>query len=226
MNCFTKIDGDWCAKIDNGSARTGETVTLQTRAGQRKQVVLGEFVTADCWGQIFKIAPRAEQTTQTVGDLSGIVALFDRAKQHLKFPAITLDGFRVNVAGQRARQPGSLTITSLDKGADGRRGWFGRVTIAGVFEPARDADPAIGAKLRAFAADPAGQAAEYGRLHGICCFCNKPLRDERSTAVGYGPVCADHFGLEWGSRAAAPLAQAARDAQGARDALAYSAGQV
>lgn len=48
------------------------------------------------------------------------------------------------------------------------------------------------------AVDPEGTAAAYGHLTGACCFCRRALSDERSVSVGYGPVCADHFGLAWG----------------------------
>lgn len=42
------------------------------------------------------------------------------------------------------------------------------------------------------------QAAKFGKLYGICCFCSRTLTDERSIGVGYGPVCAEHYGLPWG----------------------------
>lgn len=38
------------------------------------------------------------------------------------------------------------------------------------------------------------EAQAFGRLHGFCCNCAKDLDDDRSLAVGYGPVCAGHFG--------------------------------
>lgn len=38
------------------------------------------------------------------------------------------------------------------------------------------------------------QAAEFGKLYGICCNCNADLTDERSVHVGYGPVCAENNG--------------------------------
>lgn len=31
-----------------------------------------------------------------------------------------------------------------------------------------------------------------------CCYCNQPLEDERSKAVGYGAICASKWGLPWG----------------------------
>jgi len=34
------------------------------------------------------------------------------------------------------------------------------------------------------------QAAEYGRLYGVCCVCGATLTDEDSIAAGIGPICA------------------------------------
>lgn len=140
-----------------------------------------------------------------VGDLTGINQLFDKAKQHLKFPAIVMSvpaanlTVRINVAGQGARFPGSLNVTSGEKPPMGeRRDWYGRVHKDGTYESRGNADEAITERLIAFAADPAAVAAEHGRLTGRCCFCNRHLQDERSTAVGYGATCADHYGLPWG----------------------------
>jgi len=160
-------------------------------------------------GHLYAIAERAAPAAAApVGDLSRINAMFDRAKAHLKYPAIVLEGFRVSVAGARAKEPGSLTITSIDRtGTDkfGRpaRDWYGRVSVTGTFHPARNAPADLGDKLRRFAADPVGEAAAFGHLHGACCFCARALSDDRSTTVGYGPICADHYGLPWGERLAA-----------------------
>lgn len=155
--------------------------------------------------KIVEDAAKPAPTAVNVGDLSAINALFDKARQHLKFPAIVMSvpaanmTVRINVAGQGARFPGSLNVTSGEKPAfDDRRTWFGRVHKDGNYEPTSNANPAIVDRLVAFAADPAGIAAEHGRLTGRCCFCNKHLQDERSTAVGYGATCASHYGLPWG----------------------------
>lgn len=42
------------------------------------------------------------------------------------------------------------------------------------------------------------QAAHFGHTTGSCVFCSRHLTDERSIAVGYGPVCAEREGLPWG----------------------------
>lgn len=44
----------------------------------------------------------------------------------------------------------------------------------------------------------AEQAAAFGHLHHACVFCARRLDTPESTAVGYGPVCADKHGLPWG----------------------------
>ena len=136
-------------------------------------------------------------------DLTKIVDLFDTAGQHLKHPAIVLDGIRLSVAGERAKFPGSINVTSPGSFQD--RTWFGRIALDGTFVGSREATPAIVEELKALAADPAGKAALYGKQTGCCCFCARELTDERSIAVGYGPICADHYGLPWGGLTAPRL---------------------
>jgi hypothetical protein len=146
-----------------------------------------------------------------VGSIAKVVEMIATASAKLKFPAILLANaevgtIRVSVAGPASREPGSLNVTSSDKGADGRRKWFGRVTKAGVFEPGNrlsaDEAQAVGKTLVAFAEDPEGVAAAYGHKTGACCFCGIALTDGRSLAAGYGPVCAGNFGLAWGGKVA------------------------
>jgi hypothetical protein len=207
MNAFRKVGDAWCVYSETG--QTGETVTVTKRNGQSSEVVLGERV-----GMLtYAMAPRAvaAPVTEVVGDLSRIVAMFARAAGHLRFPAIVLDGFRVSIAGARAAQPGSLTVTAVDKVFNSFRGkaerpWFGRVSLDGLWQAGRNAPDGLGEKLRRFSADPAGEAAAHGHLTGRCCFCNRALgegTDQRSVAVGYGPDCADHYGLPWGTTVAA-----------------------
>jgi hypothetical protein len=142
-----------------------------------------------------------------VGDLKKVIELFDKARAHLKHPKIVLQTkdnrhqvIRLTVAGERAKVPGSINVTDL--GAYETRTWFGRITRDGEFQPSAAANEIQGLTeaLKAFAADPVKVAAEYGHLSGNCCFCSRQLDDTRSTEVGYGPVCADHYGLPWGAK--------------------------
>jgi hypothetical protein len=154
---------------------------------------------------IERATPRQQQPREHVGDLGPLLALFDRARKHLKHPAIVLrvDGIfsdiRLSVASERAKVPGSINVATNEAFGEGL--WYGRITRDGAFEPSRQETPdALLPALRAFACDPVGKAAEHGRLTGRCCFCNRGLDDARSTAVGYGPTCAKNFGLPWGTK--------------------------
>lgn len=156
-------------------------------------------------------APEPERDKTKVGDLKGVMDLFDKARKHLNFPKIVLaveslddfgktgegyDEYRLSVAGDRARVPGSINVTNTEKPST----WYGRILVTGEFEASpRDATPtSLIPGLKRFAAEPAKVASESGRLTGNCCFCNKALTDERSTEVGYGPICAKHYDLPWG----------------------------
>ena len=147
----------------------------------------------------------------TIGAIKPIVELIIRAKSKLKWPAILLSvgerTLRISIAGAASAQAGSVNVTDQnERNADGRRRWYGRISTAGEWQPAKsleaDLGTAIVGELTRFAADPVGVAAEFGHRTGRCCFCNLKLDDERSTAVGYGPICAKHYGLPWGHTAA------------------------
>lgn len=207
MITFRKIEDAWGLQSDV-RLEVGALVTVSLKSGASKQAVVGAFVAEQYGRFVYRIAEQKREVREhvAVGNLSAILALFDKAATHLKYPAIVLsvpalnETIRVNIAGQQANVPGSLNVTSFDKAEDGRRRWFGRVHRDGNFEKRNGTADAIAARLAEFAADPVKVATEHGRLTGRCCFCNLRLTDERSTAVGYGAICADHFGLAWGSR--------------------------
>lgn len=198
----------------------GSRVSVTKRDGSTQVITLGAQVDRNGYGTIFKIAPRETRPAPqnaSIGDLSGIFALFERARRHLRFPAIILlvpdvDTIRISMAGERARVPGSLNIASQERFVDGRRVWYGRVLPNGSFEQRAEfsTGPALVSQLLELAHHPAEVAAAHGRLTGRCCFCSRSLDDVRSTAVGYGPVCAEHYGLPWGERPvtfAAPVSE-------------------
>lgn len=148
--------------------------------------------------------PRAARPSHEIGDFSGIKSLFDTAQKHLKRPAVVLRlmaqgvDVRVKPCGPRSRYPGSCHVTKAgtEFGEDGA--YFGRITPEGAYIE-KEPNQGLVELLKAFAADPAKIAADHGKLTGLCCFCNRALSDERSTAVGYGPICAGHYNLPWGA---------------------------
>jgi hypothetical protein len=150
-----------------------------------------------------KVAPAPREQID-VGEFAKMIALFDNAAKKLKSPAVRLFNEEegeiiLNVAGEKARQPGTINVAT--PGGYGKGTWFGRVLKNGALEvsPRNKPSASLIALLTAFAADPAKVAAEYGKMMGRCCFCSKKLTDQRSTYVGYGPVCAENWHLPWGS---------------------------
>lgn len=51
--------------------------------------------------------------------------------------------------------------------------------------------------------DLVAAAKRHAEATGVCSFCGLELSDLRSVAVGYGPICAVHYGLPWGEEPAA-----------------------
>src|SRR5262245_14469160 len=148
--------------------------------GARVAAQAGECAKIDGQWRVEHLAPcppkaeAAPAAPAQVGDLTKIMALFDKAKAHLKYPAIVLqvagaDAIRVSVAGEKAKIPGSLTVCGAERqGAEDRRPWFGRVTLDGHFQIAQDlaGSPqayAIRDRLAEFACDPVGVAKQYAK---------------------------------------------------------------
>ena len=134
-------------------------------------------------------------------NMVGILELFTKAKTHLKWPKIRLrteEGHPVvlAVAGNASKYTGQVMVT--DGGKFGQNVYYGRITQEGDYLPTQKSGEAVVKLLERFAVNPAKVAAEYGKLTGNCCFCRLPLTDPKSTSVGYGPICAGHYGLPWG----------------------------
>lgn len=166
------------------------------------------------------VVPVEAPVAVNVGGFEGVIALFNQAKAHLKFPKITLlcagKQIKLAVLGQKSKNAGSVNIT--DGGKYPYAIWYGRVSPEGVLTPSAKLDAeflsALTTLLQEFSKNPARVAKEHGRLTGSCCFCNKTLglgEDKRSVAVGFGPVCADHYGLKKEWLAGAAKAEAAAE---------------
>jgi hypothetical protein len=152
----------------------------------------------------------AEPVTQEVGDFAGVIALFQKARRHLRYPRIWLqlaDGrpLALALAGPNSSRAGWVNMT--DGRPFGQNLFYGRVSPAGHWEMGQAIDEIVGDRvaelLHRLAAEPEQVAASYGKLTGCCCFCTSQLSDPKSTEVGYGPVCAKRWGLPWGTKGVA-----------------------
>lgn len=137
-------------------------------------------------------------------ELLSILAMFDHARQTLKWPKITVKlsekvTIRIALVGPRSPIPGSLRITNgkhFDK--PGYR-YYGRILPDGKLQRARDGTPEALIKiLLKMNKNPQVFAFIYGQRFGHCCFCARELTDHRSVEAGYGPICAGKWGLQWG----------------------------
>jgi hypothetical protein len=139
--------------------------------------------------------------TTAVPTYQGVFALFEYAIAHtLKYPKIRLQTSNgqpvcLSRAGNKSKYTGQIMVT--DGKPFGANTFYGRVTLDGEFQTYHINSQVI-TLLARLSINPAEVASEYGRLTGNCSFCDMPLCDARSTAVGYGPICAKHFGLPWG----------------------------
>ena len=139
------------------------------------------------------------------GSHARISQLFDTAAEGgLKRPRITIrhneHELLFTIAGSGSKFPGAVNVMS--PGAFGERTWFGRLLDSDLLHRSADCTDAIAGIVAEFADDPIEFAATHGRRSGFCCFCGRELRTDESTSVGYGPVCAERWGLPWGSKTA------------------------
>lgn len=122
--------------------------------------------------------------------------MFSKAADQIQYPKIRFAHgelqIKMTVAGDRAKVPGSINVVDLND----RDTWYGRIVKGDVFEKGSRCTAAVVEFLKKFAADPVGEAEAYGKLTGMCCFCHKELSHQSSMNRGYGPVCAERWGLE------------------------------
>lgn len=153
--------------------------------------------------------PPAPERVDLGGSLAPMLVMFQFARERLARPAVRLmtperEVVRLRLAGEGAQHPGTINV---DDGHGFGGNWYGRVTKAGEWEKSMKQqrhDPErmtrVEQVLRDFVTDPAQAAKAAAHLSGQCAFCARPLTDERSVKAGYGPQCADNYGLPWGDK--------------------------
>ena len=139
----------------------------------------------------------AEQGYEAVMELFDAAgATLTRTKIHL----ITDDGREVVVRSNRRKTESNDVLYVHNHGADfnNRDAHFGHInkaTTAWNFTPATDGE--VRRVMTLLRDNPLQTVMDMGRKSGRCCFCSLPLTDFRSTAHGYGPICAGHYSLPY-----------------------------
>lgn len=131
-----------------------------------------------------------------------IIAMLNTAAQHVKDPTVRIDlegEPRVVFKLRSAESKYAGTVAITDGGPWGNSRWYGYIDARGHWHASAMVTDAVVAIVDAFARDPVAFASNYGHVTRRCCFCNLVIRSKPSLVVGYGPVCAQNFGLPWGT---------------------------
>jgi len=177
-----------CASCRSAVA-AGETIRYN---GQVHHLTAEHCIAAQAAAKKAAAVTETPKPTQPVADLTGIRNFIAAAKERgLKFPklrVLDVDGRTELTLGLTSigYNPGSVSVL--------RAG-----TYIGLIRPDGSAKggitPALAAHLVKVAQEPAAAAKAYAVLMCRCSFCNLALTDAGSVEVGYGPVCAKHWGL-------------------------------
>lgn len=132
-------------------------------------------------------------TTEVDASLTPLVEMIRRAmvEHGMKKPTIRVRAGETElVVKNDERRPGGLVVWKANMG-----GLAGTIDAQGA---PNLRDPAHVTALRAFACDPVKAAKAYAEATARCCYCAKELTHPASLHAGYGPDCAEHYGLPWG----------------------------
>jgi Family of unknown function (DUF6011) len=156
-----------------------------------------------------KATGREAPAAQPAAGLRPIVDFLEAAHQHLKKPKLRFiaggETLMLSIAGERSSAPGSIDVKHATRGELNpetgftRKDWYGRIGLDGVYRGSGKFDQGpVREALQAIAANPVAAAKLFGQKTSSCCFCGQELTDGASIAVGYGPICAEHWGLPHG----------------------------
>lgn len=123
-----------------------------------------------------------------------IFTLFTRAATHLRYPAMHLrtkngDKVRIYLATK-----GYIAIKFNGE-------YVGKLPAADkniiLYDSPLFNHNELMSELEAFMEQPISESSLHGKEYGRCCFCNRELDNEGSIFHGYGPICAEKWGLPW-----------------------------
>jgi hypothetical protein len=160
-----------------------------------------------------------QQVVTVVADGKALIAHFDKAAEGLKYPSVKwispmdsepytkhdllcmrfyrtsernkLGAGAVQVVGQRMKAQGP---------DDGGKEFVCAILRDGTVKwyPFASTKLDLQQLLRKLIEDFVPEMQVNGRKFKRCCFCSRELTDSPSIVAGYGPICADKWGLPWG----------------------------
>jgi len=135
-----------------------------------------------------------------------IFDIFDNAKRSLKYPKLQYpfekQMIEFSLAGEKSKNPGAIYITNGQKYPTGK--YYGKLfkdeeakKLRFIWNEKIPRTEDLTAIIRAIAANPVGMCSMIGQQYAHCCFCGLELTNKNSVTVGYGPICAEKWGLPW-----------------------------
>lgn len=143
---------------------------------------------------------RQAVTIEIDADFAGkINAVFAKASTKLKYPKVRLSGD----SGEIVLKPRNGVVyinDAVETTYNSYRGettpvFYGKIENGVLISPKSGTPDWVIELVKAFANDPIGTAVAYGRATGNCCFCGRELTAGESIERGYGPICAENYGL-------------------------------
>lgn len=145
----------------------------------------------------FEVLDKApEKATPKGTAVARIAALFAKASEKLQAPKVIFGTEAGKVVLSQSKNPKWAGTIWVGNGVF-RGPQYGRI-VNGEYLRGKDASQEIVDAILAFDADPEATAKAYAKRVGSCSFCARTLVDPRSLAVGYGPICAENYGLPHG----------------------------
>jgi hypothetical protein len=125
--------------------------------------------------------------------------LFGRAKQNkIQFPTIKTqldDGTKVKLSLASASST-NAGMVYVKKGEQ----FYGKIDSSGHLTIARGVPVCeeLHVLVQEIGANPSAAGKVHGNKYDNCMFCGRGLQTTDSVYYGYGPICAEKWGLEWG----------------------------
>lgn len=132
---------------------------------------------------------------------SKLFALFDKARQTLKYPALMIpdEENKAQIKLSIGNDPNTIWVSNGFARSDPANKLYGKFvrgyTLFHEYKPSMNH---IHNTLSQLCEDPIKFSVIHGQQYKHCCFCNTELTSKASLFAGYGPICADNWGLPWG----------------------------
>lgn len=144
-------------------------------------------------------------------------AIFDKARESIKYPSITLPGIpiagdklRIYLSEQSPKYAGHLMFKCasgdldkllyavVDKEGNGTLFMYPLRKRLELGTYTKEQNTALVNAIMGIAIDPLKVTKINGIKYNHCCFCGNELTNVSSVYHGYGPTCAENYGLPWG----------------------------